>query len=113
MAAEFDHQSTPAREHQAGSRRRATRVDGAREGDVDGPRDRDTLFSAAGRAANLADALALADGPTEVHKDTVARQLLRQYKPADGLWPSEFLPPKREAAREKLARLIDLEVAEL
>ena len=66
-----------------------------------------------GRTLVAGMALALADGPTEVHKDTVARQLLRGYQAADGLWPSGYLPPKREAAREKLARLCDLEAAML
>lgn len=46
--------------------------------------------------------LALADGPTEVHQTTVARQLLRDYKPAEGQWPSAFIPPRLEAARAEL-----------
>jgi acyl-CoA dehydrogenase len=54
-------------------------------------------------------ALGLADGPTEVHKVTIARQVLKQYKPAEGLWPSEHLPEKRAAARKRFAHLLDLE----
>jgi acyl-CoA dehydrogenase len=49
-----------------------------------------------------AQALALADGPTEVHQVTVARQLLRGYTPAEGLWPSAHIPTRREAARAEL-----------
>jgi acyl-CoA dehydrogenase len=46
--------------------------------------------------------LGLADGPTEVHQVTVARQLLRGYQPAEGLWPSAHLPTRRAEARAAL-----------
>jgi acyl-CoA dehydrogenase len=46
--------------------------------------------------------LALADGPTEVHQTTVARQVLRGYKPSDGMWPSEYIPARRAAAESEL-----------
>ncbi len=50
--------------------------------------------------------LALADGPTEVHRATVAKQLLRGVTPAEGLFPSEHLPLKREAARRRYAHVL-------
>ena len=50
--------------------------------------------------------LALADGPTEVHRTTVAKALLREHKAAPGLFPSEHLPPKREAARKRYAAVL-------
>jgi acyl-CoA dehydrogenase len=57
-----------------------------------------------------AQALAIADGPTEVHKITLARQVLREYEPVEGLWPSGHLPTRREAARARYADLLELEV---
>ena len=35
-----------------------------------------------------AGVMGLADGPTEVHKVTVARQVLRDYQASDDLWPT-------------------------
>jgi acyl-CoA dehydrogenase len=60
-----------------------------------------------------AQVMAIADGPTEVHKITVARQVLRDYKAVDGLWPSEHLPTRRAAARERYAHLLEQEVGNL
>ena len=51
--------------------------------------------------------MGLADGPTEVHKVTVAKQVLRGYEPADDRWPSEHLPKKLAAARAKYAAYLE------
>jgi acyl-CoA dehydrogenase len=54
--------------------------------------------------------MGLADGPTEVHKITLARQILREYKGTADLFPTTHLPKLQEAARKKYARLIESEV---
>ena len=47
------------------------------------------------------------DGPDEVHRQSVARQILSDYEPPpDGL-PSEYLPTRREAARTKFAEVLE------
>jgi acyl-CoA dehydrogenase len=47
------------------------------------------------------------DGPDEVHRQSVARQILRGYQaPADGV-PSEHVPTRRESARRKFASLLE------
>ena len=57
--------------------------------------------------------MGLADGPTEVHKVTVAKQVLRDHQPTDDLWPTGHLPKRRAAARAKYARYLDHEVGNL
>jgi acyl-CoA dehydrogenase len=57
--------------------------------------------------------MGIADGPTEVHKVTVARQVLRGYSPSDDLWPSEHIPRRLAAAREKYAEYLEHEVGNL
>ena len=47
------------------------------------------------------------DGPDEVHKVTVARRVLHNYKPHEGYWPSNYLPHMREAAAAKYSGVIE------
>jgi acyl-CoA dehydrogenase len=50
-----------------------------------------------------APAMSVMDGVDEVHKVTVARDVLKGYRPHEGLWPSDYFPAKRAAARAKFA----------
>jgi acyl-CoA dehydrogenase len=51
-------------------------------------------------------ALGLADGPTEVHEFTLAREVLKDYEAVGGLWPREHLPERQTAARKQFADLL-------
>jgi acyl-CoA dehydrogenase len=55
--------------------------------------------------------MGLADGPTEVHKVTIAKQVLKEHEAYEGLWPREFLPYKVEEAKKKFAEFIEHDVA--
>jgi acyl-CoA dehydrogenase len=48
----------------------------------------------------------LADGPTEVHKITLARGLLSHTEPAPGLFPTSHIPLLKEQALEKYADVL-------
>jgi acyl-CoA dehydrogenase len=55
----------------------------------------------------FARAARIYDGPDEVHRQSVARQILNGYEaPADGV-PTEHVPTRRAAARERFAELLD------
>jgi acyl-CoA dehydrogenase len=60
-----------------------------------------------------ASVMGIADGPTEVHKITVARQLLKDYRPTTDMWPTQWIPGKLDAAKAKFADLLELEVGNL
>jgi acyl-CoA dehydrogenase len=50
--------------------------------------------------------LGLADGPTEVHKLTLARSLLSGAKPVASVFPTMHIPAQREAAFVKYADVL-------
>jgi acyl-CoA dehydrogenase len=55
-----------------------------------------------------ARAARLYDGPDEVHRTSVARQILRGYEPSAGGVPREHVPTRREAARRRFAGLLEV-----
>lgn len=57
--------------------------------------------------------LGIADGPTEVHKVTLAKQLLRERRGHEGLLPSGHLPSLQAGARKRFAQLVEAEVGNL
>jgi acyl-CoA dehydrogenase len=69
---------------------RATHLHGALGTTNTLPIDRDT------------DWLGIADGPTEVHKVSLARQVLRDHTPSPDIWPTQFRPRTLLEARTAL-----------
>ena len=55
----------------------------------------------------FARAARIYDGPDEVHRQSVARQVLGRYQPpSDGI-PSEYMPRRRELSRERFRHLLE------
>ncbi|GAA5049294.1 acyl-CoA dehydrogenase family protein [Nocardia callitridis] len=56
---------------------------------------------------NYAEVMGLADGPTEVHKITLAKEVLEDYTPGDPVYPSAYRPALREQARDLVAQRLE------
>jgi acyl-CoA dehydrogenase len=57
--------------------------------------------------------MGLADGPTEVHKITLAKQVLRDYRATNDLFPSYSLLAARDRALDRYPELDELVAAEV
>ena len=68
------------------------------------------------RMVTSALVMGIADGPTEVHKVTLAKQILKDYTPDNDLFPAYHIPKQQEEARARfkaeLGELKDAYVAQ-
>jgi acyl-CoA dehydrogenase len=55
----------------------------------------------------FARAARIYDGPDEVHRQSVARRILRGYEPPPNGVPTEHVPTRREEARRRFAHLLE------
>jgi acyl-CoA dehydrogenase len=44
---------------------------------------------------------------------TIAKQVLKQHQPYEGLWPNDFLPQRVAEAKAKVAAAVEHEVGNL
>jgi len=51
-------------------------------------------------------AMGLVDGPTEVHKVQIARQVLKDHRPHEDGWPSQLRPRRLVAARQRFEEMV-------
>jgi len=76
-------------------------------------RARRPLVIGMGGGGDVVGALATAefariyDGADEVHRQTVARIVLKDYSKPEGIYPTDHIPTRREAARQKFANLLE------
>jgi acyl-CoA dehydrogenase len=47
------------------------------------------------------------DGPNEAHLVTVARNVLKDYQPHEGHWPTQYVPRLMDAAKQKFAGVLE------
>ena len=45
--------------------------------------------------------------PPIYQPETVARNVLKGYRPHEGYWPTEYFPAKREAARKRFEPMFE------
>jgi acyl-CoA dehydrogenase len=55
-------------------------------------------------------AMGVVDGPTEVHKVTIARQVLKDHRPSPDAWPTQFKPRQLTEARRRFDDLLERRV---
>lgn len=56
------------------------------------------------RMVTSALVMGIADGPTEVHKVTLAKQILKDYQPDNDLFPNYHIPKLQEDARKRFGK---------